>query len=123
MENWKTIPGYENYKVSTMGRVMNNKGRVMKSRLRNTSIYAGQSLNIRKSKNIPKTLLIKKLMAITFLGSKEGDTIIIVDIKKPLQLSNIKIVDFHHRDYHKTRTDQEKIDALQRRIDKLKNNL
>lgn len=70
METWKKIDDYENYSVSTMGRVRNNErgGRIMKG-----SKDAHGYLNVSLYKNnVKKTYLIHRLVAIAFISNLEN---------------------------------------------------
>ena len=93
MENWKAIPGWENYEVSDFGRVRNVKfGRILKP-FKNTKGYltAGLSRNGEK-----KPFPIHQLVAIVFLDHVPNGNTITVDhvngCKTDNRLENLELV-------------------------------
>lgn len=65
IEIWKPIDGYDNYEVSSHGRVKNNTGKIMKPRLDKYGYYdISLSNNGEKKKN-----RIHRLVALTFLDN------------------------------------------------------
>jgi NUMOD4 motif/HNH endonuclease len=69
MENWKKIPGYENYSVSDLGRVRNDKtGRIMK-----TPATVKGYLHLNLVKETGKSIvLVHRLVGKTFIPNPEN---------------------------------------------------
>ena len=71
IEQWRLIDGYDNYEISSHGRVRNNKTcKIMTIRLKQDGYHG-----IRLSKdNKKKDFLIHRLIGFAFLDKKEEDT-------------------------------------------------
>lgn len=68
IERWKSLSEYENYEVSSLGRVRNNKtGRILKQSCRGGYMIAGLSLNGKI-----KTIGVHRLVALMFLDNLEN---------------------------------------------------
>lgn len=63
-ETWKTIPGYETYEASTLGRIRNNKGRLLSLTLNKVTGY--QSVFLKRDDGQYKTFLVHRLILKTF---------------------------------------------------------
>lgn len=63
-EAWKTIPGWETYEASTLGRIRNNKGRLLSLSLNKVTGY--QSVFLKRDDGHWKTFLVHRLILKTF---------------------------------------------------------
>ena len=85
-EIWKTIPGYENYQVSNLGRVKGTK--ILKPNVRPSGyVYAQLTIN---GKN--KSISIHRLVMMTFVGISKLDVDHINGDKSDNRLSNLRYV-------------------------------
>jgi hypothetical protein len=66
-ERWKAIYGYENYSVSSFGRVRNDNGRFIKPSIIGTGYY---SVGLYKSGVVRKHIRIHRLVAIAFITNQ-----------------------------------------------------
>lgn len=62
MEKWKRIPGYEDYQVSTLGRVINSHGKIMKLWL-----FSPKSDGV-KWQDRKKLFPVHRIVLMTFIG-------------------------------------------------------
>ncbi len=68
MENWKKVSVNENYSISSMGRLVNNKtGRFLKYRIKR-----GYSIISLKSGESMKTFFVHRIVAMAFLPNPEN---------------------------------------------------
>ena len=80
-EMWEEVHDYENYEISTYGRLRNNKGRILKP------MFSKNHGNISKtrvvyslSKNGKSTkMYAARIMGIVFLGLDPSDKFLVVD--------------------------------------------
>lgn len=74
MEEWREIPGYENYMVSNLGRVKSlNYNGTGKEQIMKQHKAAGGYLRIKLFKNkIPKSILVHRLVAMTFIPNPDN---------------------------------------------------
>lgn len=93
-EEWKTIPGYETYEVSSHGRIRSLSSRKRGSLLKpfpDNNGYLKVKLIKPVKGNKPKCLSLHRLIALTFLGEcPEGQEVRHLDsVKSNLHLSNL----------------------------------
>lgn len=70
MEVWKPIPGYEGYEVSNLGRVKSLKRKNPKIL---SQSFLGDYLRVITSmKNVPKDMLVHRLVALAFLPNPDN---------------------------------------------------
>lgn len=69
MENWLVIEGFENYKISNCGQVMNSRGLIMKQR---TTPSGYKEIGLRNGRKNQKFFLIHRLVAIAFIEKVNG---------------------------------------------------
>ena len=69
MEKWLIIEGFENYKISNYGRVMNSRGLIMKQR---TTPRGYKEIGLRNGKKNQKFFLIHRLVALAFIEKING---------------------------------------------------
>ena len=65
MEEWRTIPGWENYQVSNAGRVKSIHGNIIKQREDRTGYLR---VNLRRGRKKQKTIRTHRLVALAWLG-------------------------------------------------------
>ena len=71
IENWRLISGYDNYEISSHGRVRNNKtNRIMKTP---TTINGYKNIGLSKDAEL-KTYNVHRLVAFAFLEKTDEDT-------------------------------------------------
>ena len=75
-EEWKEIPNFKRYEVSTLGRVRSNVGKTQKI-LKTTNDRGYQTITLmtgdkRSSTNQPKKIQVHRLMAMTFLPNPDN---------------------------------------------------
>lgn len=91
MEEWRVIKGYENYSISNLGRVMNNKtGRMLKPYANNKKKTPRIDLNRWKKR---KQFFIHHLVWDNFVGtSREGMVIDHIDnVQHNNRLDNLRL--------------------------------
>lgn len=69
-EEWRDLPGYNHYSISTMGRVKYNDTIVQQDDATQTGYL---KLDVDKKLNVDHSVNVYTLVAKTFLGKKEGD--------------------------------------------------
>ena len=72
MEIWKVIPGYPKYTISTLGNIKNNKNKIIKHQ-NNINAFTVILVGI----NGRKTLLVHRLLALTFIPNPENKPFVI----------------------------------------------
>lgn len=89
MEEWKPWPQNTNYEISTEGRVRNKHGRILKQTKHNSYFQ----IELRVSVNTPKTLLVHRLVAETFLEGWNESCIVdhINGIRTDNNVKNLRI--------------------------------
>ena len=94
MEQFKTIRGFSLYKISNLGNVINNHGRILKpqKKISKTSEYDGPVIGIINDNGIRKFKYIKRLIADAFIKNVDGYNVLIEDLDKPVILSNLTVL-------------------------------
>lgn len=101
MENWKDVIGYENYQVSNLLKVRNNKGLILNISLNNNYYRVGLSKN-----NVPKYIKLHRVIAIAFIPNPDNLPCInhIDGDKLNNNIDNLEWCTYRHNQLHAYRT-------------------
>lgn len=93
IEEWKDIKGYEGlYKISSLGRIQNRHGRVLKTYIDQNKLYDGQKIRIYNHAKRRSVKMIKRLVAEAFIESVENNIVLIKNLTKPITVDNIVVL-------------------------------
>ena len=90
-ELWEKIKGYPGYQISTIGRVKNKTGRILKPFYNIKQPYDGPRIKLINSQKIRKFLLVKRLVAQHFIGGITGKYVVIIDIEELITPDNLML--------------------------------
>lgn len=90
---FKTIRDFPNYKINTMGVIINKHGKIVKTHKSNVlQEFLGNRVRLYKSNKKRINCLVKRLVADTFIGDTHNKNVIIVDTDKGMTVDNMVIL-------------------------------